>query len=442
MTCHVMADRTAALARQAPATYETYRKIRKQPTVAFGRFLAAAPLILGEWSLEADDDVPDERIAFIRKQIMPLRYDFMFNAALFGNIDYGWCPFEKVFATAKIRGREHIVLARLKPLLVDLTDILIDPDMGHVVGFRQSPQAFTPRSKVDKSGYIIVDEDRAFVCNFRVEGDYHYGEPLLENVRHTFADWDEANAGASRYDQKIAGAQWLIGYPSGSEIVAGESKTNREIAREVIANLESSGSIAYPKERARFADENAPQEKAWDIELKEHGAKQASFIDRQNYCDKLFMRGLLIPERAALEGQYGTKADATTHTDLAIGIREAEHIHVTRLFQEGVVNHLLRLNFGEDAIDTIRVEASPLVDAKRKFFETLYASVLNHPVVAAEVVRALDIDALMDTIGAPKVSDVAMEDEGGAANIVAGGGFEDAFLEQLGKLYQQVNGAT
>lgn len=421
----------AVLDKRLPATYATYRKIRKQPTVAFSRALCVAPVVSGQWSLECDDDVDDDRVRFVRDQIMPIREPFIEAAMLLGNVDYGWCPFEKVYAAGNWEGQQLTLLRRLKPLLVDLTDIVVDQETGKFAGFRQP----VPSGIRSRDTWVNVDLDNALLINFRVEGDHHYGEPLLENLRKAYLNWDDANAGAERYDKKLAGAQWIVHYPGGSSKINGTDTPNDEVAREIVDSLEASASIVVPRKLVKWVEDLNQQAMsppgvgdAWQIELKDHAAKQASFIDRMNYCDKQFVRGMLMPERSALEGEYGTKADAGVHANLALAIREIEHRHVTRLFQWHVLDQLLALNFGDDARNTIRVVASPLVDEKLAFFRELYKLVLAHPTASMDAFDELDIDALMDALGVPKASEVAFQDDES--------GLHGQLAAKLGELFQ------
>ena len=60
-----------------PATYATYRQIRKHGTIAMARELKVAPVLASEWTIDADDDVPDEWKTLVEKTFFPLRDEFM-----------------------------------------------------------------------------------------------------------------------------------------------------------------------------------------------------------------------------------------------------------------------------------------------------------------------------------------------------------------------------
>lgn len=399
------ANEDAILDKGLPATYSAYRTIRKHPTVALARAFAIAPVVAAEWSIDADDPDParpnemDERVRFIQDQLMPLR-DEIVQIAMEGRIDYGWCPFEKVFEVRKWEGRPRTMLKKAKALLVDLTDIRVKQDTGAFNGFYQPGIGITPEVSLDPEFALLIFWDG--------EGCNYYGRPLLENIRRTHQNWEDANAGAERYDKKMAGAQWAIHYPDGSSKVGGVDTDNATVATNLVGNLEASGSIIVPRRILQFVtDLNQKLESdAWKIELIEHQSKQGSFIERMAYCDKMFARGMLFPERAILEGEFGTKAEATVHANLALTQRGLEHRRITRFINLYLVNQLLAINYGEDAKNSVRLVASPLEDKAIAFFREVYKLLLAHPTASADAIEGIDLDGLTDLVGVPKGEEI------------------------------------
>lgn len=383
-----------------PASYETYRKMRRHPTIALARALSIAPIVAAEWSIEADEGVPDWQVAFIRDQFIPAREPLV-ERCLLGGCDYGWQPFEKVFDsyTEPTTGATLVRLRKLKPLLQQMTDILVDEGTGAFLGFKQKD--------------LRVPLEKGLLVNFRVEGTEHHGEPLLENARETWNDWQEANKGAQRYDRKVAGSHWVIHYPEGeSEIPGLGLKANAEIAQMMLDSLESSGSIAISDLKKAYSEQlDNGDNQAWRIELmSDASARQANFIERLRYLDTLLARSLLMPERAILEGQFGTLAESETQGDIALTLAELTHKHLTRLINWHAVDQLLALNFGEQSRGAIRLVASPLRDATKAFLKELYTSILTNPSGFLEEFGLIDTDALKDKLGVPKIKEVATTD--------------------------------
>jgi hypothetical protein len=413
-----------------PDSYETYERMRKHPTIALARALSIAPILAAEWSVEADDDVGNEAVQFVQDQFLPRRDDLL-ETSLLGGCDFGFSPFEKVFAEQDGR----VVVRKLKPLLQKQTKILLDEDTGAFCGFQQ--------------GDVVVPLENSLLINYRVEGTHHYGEPLLENVRETWNKWRKADAGAERYDEKVAGAHWFLVYPEGeSTNEHGQEVDNATIAQQALRALESSGSIAMPVNVKAWSDavrSGIPSNDAmaWKLELlADNGARQPTFINRLDYLDKLLVRGLLLPERAVLEGIYGTKAEAETHVDLALTNADLLHRRTTRLVNWHAVDQVLAINFGDRMRGKVRLVPGPIVDARLAFLKQLYLAVLTNPQGFLEEFGMLDLDALKDSLGVPKAKEVAQPgDESENVLPVEGVDPHDKRAATVRQLYASLRGA-
>ena len=376
--------------KRLPASYETYRKMRKHPTIALARALSIAPIVAAEWSVETDDDVPNTVANFLQEQFVAVREPLM-ETALLGGIDFGHQAFEKVFHT---RSDGLIGLRKLKPLLQDLTEILVT-ETGAFNGLRQKT--------------VTLPVESCLLVSFRVEGTDWYGTPLLENARDRWNDWEDANRGAARYDRKIAGAHWIVRYPnSQSRDATGSLRDNSEIAAEILQTLEASGSIALADEVQAFVDSMGAAKSQWQISLLEDaGGRQPTFVERLRYLDSLMARAILIPERSVLEGQYGTKAEAGEQIDLALTQADLMHRHVTRIVNWYAVDQLLVFNWGEAMRGKARLVASPIRDAKLQYVREVYAAFLANPNGFLEESGLIDTDAIKDALGVPKTDKTA-----------------------------------
>ena len=398
-------DRTdqAVLSKHTPATYRTYRKIRKHPTVALTRAWAIAVVMSGEWSVEVDDGVPDDLTAFVRKQIMRWR-EFIVENAMAGNVDFGWTPFELVWGSQNIDGRQRVVLQKVKSLLVDLTDIVLRVPHGDYAGLRQLPIQ-------SMAAEVWLDDVDTLLVSWRVEGQEYYGEGLLENARLPYSNWQDANGAADRYDQKIAGAHWVIQYPVGVTPINGADVDNYTLACQFAEGLQSSGAIVVPLQITRaltsLNDAAGGSDTAWKIELRDHVAQQTAFGARLEYLDKQLVRSILTTERAVMEGTHGTLAEADAHSDVPILIRDQEHRHITKCVTDQVVRPLVRLNAGEAMVDKVRLIASPLSDAKIAFFRDVFKLLVANPSLVIDLVDQTDTDALLDAIDWPKAHEIA-----------------------------------
>ena len=139
---------------------------------------------------------------------------------------------------------------------------------------------------------------------------------------------------------------------------------------------------------------------AWHVELLEDGgAKQTAFIDRLKYLDTLKVRGLLLPERAILEGQFGTKAEAGEHGDMMVTNMEMIDKAIVSVVNEQIVNQLVALNFGPEMVGKIRLVALPLIDSQIDFLRELYKKVSD---------PNLDLETLKNKLDLP-IKEVEVE---------------------------------
>ncbi len=386
------------LTRAVVHTYAKRRNVRKDPSIALGRSFSVAPILTSPWSVQADEDVSDEVVKFIKEQIEPWRLTYLIHS-LFSGIDFGWAPFEVVYGEKNGK----IVLEKLKPLLQDITTILVDGKTGAFSGFKQD---------ID----IIVSGEKALLVSFRVEGTMWHGQALLDSVIGAYDSWNDANNGAKRYDKKMAGSHFAVYYPPGSCLDSdGNTVTNDTMAQTLLDALESSGSVAVPNtilEHIEDLSKNVAELYAWRIVvLEDRGGRQPSFIQRLRYLDVLKIRGMIMPERSMVEGTHGTLAEASAHMDLALTYMDFTQLYVLTILNQRVVNVLLKQNWGEGMVGKVWYIPTSLVDTKRVYLEKVYLMLVSK-MASLEGIEGIDLDSLKDLVGVPKTSKVTKNPEG------------------------------
>ena len=189
----------------------------------------------------------------------------------------------------------------------------------------------------------------------------------------------------------------------GTSSYNGTDTDNEEIARAILGSLVSSGGIAVPKNMESFINElNERTPKAWEIELlTDSGATSASFTERQKYYDALKVRGFGFPERSILEGQFGTKAEAEAHGDFAVANILLRTEDMIRDLNWHVVNQLLRLNWGPEKENTVKVLGGALGKENRSFLQALYNTLLTKPEGFTAEFDNIDRGALRDLLEVP-----------------------------------------
>jgi hypothetical protein len=397
------------------AGYETYRRMRRDPTIALARALAVAPVVAGKRTVEADADVPEEVRGWIDKQFLTVREPLLETILKHGYVDFGHQGFELIWGL-DADGRQYV--ARFKPLLPDVTEILID-DHGGLAGLRQRGKGDGSNSPVGPEGAshkldlspfprqkdVVLTGTSAMLVSFGGEGSNLYGEPLLENVREVWNDWRRANEVAARYDRKIAGAYLVLHYPSFGQGIDqnGAKLDNVYLAQRILDKLEAASGVAIGDVPSELAPGQDPNQTAWRLEVQgSAGGQQQGFVDRLRYLDSLKVRGMLLPERAILEGQHGTLAESQSQGDLALLQAELVHHHLTREINRQAVDPVLEANWGPAYRGKVRLEAAPLSDANQGFLRQLVTQALADPKDFADLFRRADWPSIFDAVGLPQ----------------------------------------
>jgi hypothetical protein len=372
----------AELSRRASLlTYKQARTMRRDPTIALGRWLVAAPIIASAWSVEEKENAPEGAKEEIDKVMQPLRTHVLRNVMM-GWLDYGWQGFEKILDV----GNNGLLYPRkLKPLLPDITGITVETATGQFAGFT--------------NGTVELSIEESLLFTFEPEGTDWYGTPILENSRSAWEQWNTLEVAAKRYDIKIAGTHLIVRFPDDGEGV------NSALCDKLIKGWQASGAIGIP------VYSEASNDGKWDVQLlSDNSAGRGQFVERHMYLDKLKVRGLGLPERAVLEGEYGTKADAEAHADFAILNLELRHQDICQTINWHLVNQLLRLNYGAQFENTVVIKPSPITDQSKKFLRSIYTEWIKSPDGALLESAKLDLDALRDALDVPSIADDQVED--------------------------------
>lgn len=374
--------------------YKKIRQMRRDPTIALVRELSIAAILASEWSIEEMDGSPPGAKEFIEKNILPLRMHIL-STSLFGCSDFGWQPYEKVFELKPI---ENLIgLKKLKPLLQDNTIIIVDPVTGAFNGFKNY------ETTLDISDCLLV--------NIRVEGTNWYGSGFSEVVEKPYNEWNVTNDAAVRYDEKIAGAHWVIHYPVGMTMFNGAITDNYEIALAILAKLQSSGSVVIPRTLLQTGDDLTKTEDGWEIEIvSAYPTSDVAFLQRLKYHDALKARAYCMPERAVLEGQFGTKAEAEAHADLAITNMELRHEAMVLQYNWHMINQIIRTNWGEQFENTVKISVAPITDLNRQFLRQVYIQSWSNPAVADAESQSIDFEQLREEVGLPTKSNGEVND--------------------------------
>jgi hypothetical protein len=377
-------------------TIETYREMRRVPTIALARMVATAPVKAAPWSYEARDGTPDDRVAFVQAVIQPILYQLVKDACL--SLDYGFQAFERVWEVRDGR----LVYKRLKALAPDDTDIMVVKSTGDFAGIRQGP--------------VLIGPQKAFVFTNDGEYDNFYGRSRNENIRETaYAAWMDTFKKLAKYTAKAAGTTPMIRYPIGqADDRDGSVQDNFVLAQMILEHLGNGHGVTMPQIAGKYAEALIERNidpkslAAWSIEFIEpsrnHGDEMLNML---RYWDALQCRGWLVPERAATEASVsGSRADSEGAGDMVLTAADETLTDLAEMINREVVNPLLVYNFGESAKGSVTMVPGALGDADKANIATLVNGVLTNPVNIDLLLQAIDFDAALDRLGYPKANEV------------------------------------
>jgi hypothetical protein len=294
-----------------------------------------------------------------------------------------------------------MVLTKVKGLLHDITDIIID-DAGNFLGFRQ----------IKGGQYVYVPYGGgAVIIPWRMEGSNWHGEALIQDVVDIVRQWNVANAGAEKYDAKIVGSRWVVYYPDkpgGIKSPWGVARIetyNYEIAASILSMLETSGGVGVPTTAAETIQELNASTMGWKIEALSDKGGAPLLMERMRYLDVLTVRGMEMPERTILEGAAeGQKVGSETAQGFALHNLEDSGAFIAAIANEMLVDPLLVWNYGASAKGSVAVEMNPIGDEARELLTEIVRDVLKaNP-------AKLDLDAAMDKARLPKAQEVVTND--------------------------------
>ncbi len=387
------------------STYELYREMRNDPTVSIGFAAATSPIIASNWNY-VTKKAPAGAKKFIRDTLEPLKPWFVEQAIW--AIQYGWQGFEKIFDM--VDGR--IAITKLKPLLQDKTTIIVNKETGSFQGLWADQQNQLFVQPGDRRGTFLPAE-KAFVYTHQWDTfNGLYGRSRFENFKLDWQGAQKTRDKQGQFQDKISSVLLLLEYPEGKSTNASGTEIDNDVAaQQLIDSLRSGLAVAVQNTLHPMAEEfirqgvtNPEMLKAWRLTLLETAAGHgAEFVTQRQDFDKRILRGLLVPERSIMEG-LGSSAESESHAHIGLQMAEQTLNELIRQVNTFMVNQLLALNFGLDAVGTIRVEPEPIADDKKQLMKEIIRMTIGSPQNADLALTLLDIDKMLDNLGLPKAS--------------------------------------
>lgn len=366
-----------------PANIATWREMRLDPTLALARAIANAPVRTANVSVvSTGGDVPDEYVEMV-DEFVKTHWSKLITSALFAR-DYGFQPFELVYAVRD----GMVVVADIKALLPDITQVVLDMH-GDYVGLVNGA-AHTESSDLKtlrkKNGVVVLPPEKTlWIVNGR-EGDNYYGESAMERARKAWDEYNKIRKKAQSYSTSIAGPIPFVTYPDTEvEDENGQKRPAFEMAATLIRSLQNAQGVAVPSYNAQWVGrqlenltaKQMPQ--AWDIGFFETANHGSEFLEFEKAREVEKFRAWLVPERAGMEGQFGTKAEAETHGSLVLTIADLFLGEIVSTVNSMVVDTMLGYNFGPDAPGTVQIVVESKDPAQVRFLQEIVKGLFGAP---------------------------------------------------------------
>jgi hypothetical protein len=394
-TSHLAGFSTTGVPGFAPpdaGTFATYRRISAHPTVALVMQMVISPVVANTWGWSKKPDVPQAQLDFVKEMLSPMRSQIVSDSLR--ALAMGFAGFEKVWTLEDGR----MVLSKLKPLLPEITQVLVD-SKGNFRGLRNLPPSGPSRD---------ILGNKAFLYTYDGEYGNYYGRSRHENVR---VAWSQAMQTAERmaqYQKKIAGVIAQLHYPEGtSRDAAGVERSNDWIAQQILEAVSMGRSVRFPNLFASIEDPATAADLAgksqWVLSQFDLGGTDYSpgLLNSLAYYDKLLFRGWLRPERVGLDTEHGSRADSETHSQSSIVDSELIDQDFAAAFSRGVIDDILTLNFGPAARGSVWVEPSPISDSQTNTITTVLSALLANNQTAASVAGQIDVAAVLEDLNVP-----------------------------------------
>lgn len=239
--------------------------------------------------------------------------------------------------------------------------------------------------------------------------------------RNALAAWwryERSDENADRVERKASGIQMGISIPMGGTFYTTDENGKQtpifpmKMAQDLV-NLAAQGDsfvksrFAFPKEAIEANPELAKVDaiSVEQFDWGNNGPALLAHLSRMSSLEKRMMRAWCRPEREAMEGEHGTKAEAGTHG--AIGTTDSELIHasICEQWDEQVTATYLRTNEDPKWIGCFKTVPAPLSDPQQEFLQQLYLALVADTTTGPDVAADIDQRALGSRVETPMLSE-------------------------------------
>jgi hypothetical protein len=392
-----------------------WREMRKDPTLALARAIATAPIRSAGFSVKADKDATTEMVDYVQALMNNLWTKLIYDMC-FGK-DYGWASFEKHIETMRgelvpgdnpnLRGVYQFI-TEMKPLTPETTTVVVKKSTGAYNGLRNTAP-LGGGTFGQEQFTVYLDPLESFWYTQDKECDNYYGESTMERAVGAYRAGTVLSEKMAQYATKNAAPIPMIEYPEGENTnEQGVEVSNHEIASAMLANLGQSLGVAFPSVVGTYMDMlikhgmDPEKVQAWKLKFLETNAQHGDeFLQMVRKSDVDKMRAWLVPERAALEGQFGTKAESETQGDLVLVSADLTLQVMVDCINRDLINQMLMLNFGPTSVGKVKILTERLDPIRTKLFRDIIRGIFGDPMNADLFLSEIGWEQILDIIGIP-----------------------------------------
>lgn len=381
--------------------YSVARWVMRDPTIRVAMAMIMGPIVGSEMSfLPRDADVPQEQVDFIREQYNPIRVSLKWQ--LLRALIYGSRSFEQLYKPVESGGQTLVGIHKFKPLRPDVTDVLIDKKTGEYAGLKNGKATLSPEQTLH---WAYDNEDDNWYGMSRLLGVYEFA----------FWPWVCLLQQFSRLAKKTSNIIPIVKGPISveEEDEQGNKANGYDVGLTIVDALVDAKGVVM-ENFIGLADDiiNQPElakASKWNVDAFDTGQTHQGlqyFLDGFAYFDKLKMRGLLRPERIAMDSGGGGTTGPTAEQQADIALAEGDYIgqQLSELISWHSIDRLLVWNFGEEARGNVYARNAPLVDEKKVFYKQLFLLLWQNPTAAKWIISKIDVDGMADSLNVPRLT--------------------------------------
>lgn len=330
-------------------TVAQYKKIRMHPMCRLGlAFIKLGlPDVVPLWTASKPEEALIAEAAF-----KPIWKRTVRNAL--ECVDFGFKAMELLWQNGTVKHEDENeaqktykgYLPKLpKSLDGETIDILVNERDGSFIGFWQDS---------DEKRKCLAEDMKALVFTNQLESGNYYGISDLESI---YPYWYDANINRQfhmRWLERKGTGIYKGRYPSGTSDVEGAETENADLMMDLLNGIVEGVVVSVPSDAD---DKGNPK---WDIALLEGEDKNNSFIEHAKYLDETILKGLIIPDKALVQGEMGARASVESFQNLFIARKQDLLNQIVDTINLYFVRNFAIINFGKDS--DLTVEAGKLDD--------------------------------------------------------------------------------